>query len=388
MKLDKNKKNAIVVFGGKSVEHDISIITGVQVLHALDSARFNIIPLYIDKESKWLTSEDYFDISCFSSGKMTEGLEVTISIKDKALYKVAKNKTKYLCRIDFAFLALHGGCGENGAFQGLLDVAGIPYSSAGVLGSASSMDKLATKELCYYLDIPTPRFVPLFVDDKNKPFSKILEKTSKLSFPLIVKPASLGSSIGITFCKNKNALKEAISFAFMFDDVVLVEEVIKNLQELNMSFLGNRTFVENSAVEEVTSKQNFLTFENKYLGSSGGKGMESLDRKENVIVDSSIIEQMENYGKKLFKYMGLKGCARIDYLLDSKTNKLYVNELNSIPGSMANYLWKGKYSFKALLNKMYDYAMDEYVQKEKNIKYFSSSVLSQFSNACKIHINK
>ena len=388
MKLDKNKKNILVVFGGKSVEHDISIITAVQVMHALDNARFNIIPVYIDKKSKWLTSDKFFDISTFSSSQNVNGLEVTISLNNKSLYSVKKNKNKLLCKLDFVFLVMHGGCGENGAFQGLLDVAGIPYSSAGVLGSAIAMDKFVTKAVCSYLDISTPKCVPLFLEDNQKSFSKTLAKISNLSFPLIVKPASLGSSIGITFCKNKKTLKDAISFAFMFDSVVLVEEVVPNLRELNMSFLGDSNFVENSALEEVTSKQNFLSFENKYLGSSSGKGIERTERKENVEIDNIVKEQIEEYGKKLFKYLDLKGCVRIDYLLDSKTNKLYVNEINSIPGSMANYLWKGKYSFKALLNKMYDYAVQDFEQNNKKIKYFSSSILRQFAPSSKIIINK
>ena len=389
MKLDKMKRNAIVLFGGKSVEHDISIITGVQIMHALDEKRFNVIPIYI-KDNKWIFNENFKDISVFANQSKIAGTQVTLSVTDGCLYKVCRSKQKLFLRIDFVFSSLHGGCGENGSISGLLNVAHIPYAFSDVVGCSASMNKLVTKLCCTATNIPIPNYAALNEQDKKLGFKIMNNKLSKLKFPLIVKPNSLGSSIGITYCKTKKQLENAIFFAFMFDNVVLVEEVVQNLRELNMSLMGNSMHVEFSKIEEVTTSKDFLSFESKYLNAptSNNKGMESMDREICVDINESVVERMKEYGKLLFEHLSLSGCVRIDYLYDSKSDVLYVNEINSIPGSMANYLWKDKYSFKTLLNKVYDYGVEEFELKDKKTKSFSTSVLSQFSGASKIYLNK
>lgn len=381
MKLDENKKTVCVIFGGVSPEHDISIITGVQTLHALDENRFNILPIYISKEGKFILNKDFFDISLFSKLDKINGNNVSFLPNGK-LFVTKGKKGKELCHIDFAFLSLHGGGGEGGEVQGLLDCVGIPYSCAGVLGSAISQSKTLTKDICSSLNIPQIKYVTIFENEKDDYLSKIKD----LTYPLIVKPATLGSSIGITICKDENDLKDALSFAFLFDKEVIIEQKLTEFVELNMSFIGNSFQVENSSVEDVTNSEAFLSFEDKYLGGNK-KGMENLNR-EIVEIDSKIYQKMVEYGKSLFKHLSLKGVVRIDYLLDKSDNTLYVNEINSIPGSMANYLWQGKYTFRALLNKVYDLSIEERNSKNKKITEFSSSVLSSFSSAPKIFINK
>ena len=383
MKLDKNKKNVCVIFGGKSPEHDISIITGVQVLHALDENRFNILPIYITKEGDFLLNQDYFDISVFANIERVNGKSVIFS-QGKKLLSIKGNKAKTICQIDFAFLALHGGGGEGGEVQGMLDSCGVPYSSAGVLGSAISQSKTLTKQVCSSLHIPQIKHTIVFEREKED----VLSKTKDLSYPLIVKPSSLGSSIGITICKTKKDLKDALSFAFLFDREVLVEEKLTSFRELNMAFLGNAFEVENSFAEDVTNSTSFLSFEDKYIGGSvKGKGMENMGR-EIIKTQDEVCNKMAEYGKTLFRHLSLKGIVRIDYLLDTKTNTLYLNEINSIPGSMANYLWQGKYSFRALLNKVYDICTKQSSEDAKKVTEFSSSVLSSFSGSGKIFVNK
>ena len=206
------------------------------------------------------------------------------------------------------------------------------------------------------------------------------EKVEGLNYPIVVKPNNLGSSIGITFCKDKDMLLDAVSFAFLFDTEVLCEEAVCNLRELNIACLGAGEMCECSLVEEVTPNKDFLTFENKYLG--GGKGMESQKRIIPASISKKILNRIEIYARRMFKTHKMKGCVRMDFLMDEKTEMVYMNEINPIPGSFANYLWKNKgYSFQNLLEKMKDYAEIDYAEKGKKITQFSSSVLQNFSQA-------
>jgi len=371
-----NKMVVAVLFGGRSVEHDISIITGVQVLNALDKKKFEVLPIYISKQNEWFFSENFFDIKIFSQFEPTKQCKKVCLGQNRNLFFNKGKKQKLFKQLDFAFLALHGGLGENGSVQGLLEMCDVPYSSPNVFGSGVCMNKLATKFVCKALDIKVVNFKEVFERDYINNFD-LKENFKNLNFPLIVKPNNLGSSIGISFCENETELKNALSFAFLFDKEVLVEEAVTNLRELNLAILGNRFSCEMSSIEEVKIEKNFLTFENKYYG--GGKGMESQKRIIPAEIDENTQKTIVEYGKKIFSSLGLKGCVRIDFLLDDSTKQVYLNEINTIPGSMANYLFKGKYSFSILLERMMNYAMIEREVDKKKIVRFSSSVLEKLS---------
>lgn len=380
----KNKENVCVIFGGKSVEHDISIITGVQLLKSLDKNKYNIIPIYITKEGVWLENKDFFDIKTFSKNSEIKGQEVFL--QGKSLFIKKKNRAKKKIDIDFVYLALHGSFGENGSIQGLLEMNNISYSSCNVLGSSVTMDKYQTKLVCKALNIKVAKYKIVLEDDFVVDFENVYKDLKFLSFPVIVKPNSLGSSIGITFCKNKMELRNALSFAFLFDDKVIVEKVIDNLRELNLSVMGNSYELELSNIEEVKITKDFLTFENKYMGNKkkSSSGMENLDRIVPAHINKEVKDKIEEYGKTFYKKLGLKGVVRIDFLLDDKTNEVYLNEANSIPGSMANYLWKDKYNFNEFLEKLKDYSIKEKFRKDKKLLSFSSSVLSNYKEGSKI----
>lgn len=365
-----------VLFGGKSVEHDISIITGVQVLCNLDKEKFEVLPIYISKQNEWYFSETFFDINTFSQNDATKQSKKICLGENKNLYFIKNKKQKLFKQLDFAFLALHGNLGENGSVQGLLEMCDVPYSSPNVFGSSVCMNKLATKYVCKALDINVVNFKEIFEKDYIDDID-IIDNLSDLNFPIIVKPNNLGSSVGISFCENKSQLNNALSFAFLFDKEVLVEEAVTNLRELNVAILGNSFSCEVSSIEEVKIEKNFLTFENKYYG--GGKGMESQKRIYPAQIDKNIENTIKEYGEKIFLNLGLKGCVRIDFLLDDKLKKAYLNEINTIPGSMANYLFKDIYSFPTLLEKMMKYAMSEREIEKKKIVRFSSSVLEKFN---------
>jgi len=372
----RDKKQVVaVIFGGKSVEHDISIITGVQVLNNLDKNKFEILPLYISKQNEWFFDEKFFDIKTFSENDFLLKSKKVCLGQDKNLSFVKGKKQKLFKQIEFAFLALHGNLGENGSVQGLLELCNVPYSSPNVFGSAVCMNKLVTKYVCKSLDIKVVNFKEVLERDYINDFD--FEKHfSGLNFPVIVKPNNLGSSVGISFCENENQLKNALSFAFLFDKEIIVEEAVPNLRELNLAILGNRFECEMLNIEEVKVEKDFLTFENKYYGEK--KGMENQKRIIPAVIDENIKKTILDYGEKIFLSLGLKGCVRIDFLLDDSTQEVYLNEINTIPGSMANYLFKEKYSFSNLLEKMMSYSLIENNIDNKKIYKFSSSVLEKF----------
>lgn len=373
------KQNVVVLFGGVSVEHDISIITGLQVLANLDRRRDKIIPIYVSKEGVFLTDERFWNVETFAQGGDFHKAKQVVFAPGGNVFCIKGKRAKFVCKADFAYVAMHGGMGESGSVQGLLDCCGIKYSCCDPFASCVCMNKHCTKIVAREQKIPVAKGVLLFEGEQNLSSGDLHERIKGLKFPMVVKPNNLGSSIGITFCKDEETLQNAISFAFLFDTEVLCEEAVCNLRELNIACLGAGGRCECSLVEEVTSNANFLTFENKYL--DGGKGMQSQKRIVPAAISKKLLNRIEIYAKKMFAAAKMKGCVRMDFLLDEKTETVYLNEVNPIPGSLACYLWDNKgYSFADLLEKMKDYAMADYDEKCKKTTHFSSSVLKNYSH--------
>lgn len=388
MKVKKDiKKKVIVLFGGKSVEHDISIITGVQTLNALNKDKYDVVPIYISKDGFWYSSKDFFDIKTFVDiTKFNNKYKQFCLGNDSFLYLKRGNRLKRVFKIDFAFLATHGGSGENGELQGLLELCNISYSSTNTLSSSVCMNKLFTKQVLSSVGVNQTKYAYVFKKEYKKGFEWLKEKLKGLKLPLIVKPASLGSSVGITFCKSLSKLKNALSFAFLFDNTVIIEEAVENLREVNLSILGCSENYELSDIEEIVVDKEFLTFEGKYLNDDfSAKGMESANRVIPANIEKEVEEKIKEMGKKAFEILGCKGVVRIDFLINSKTNQVYLNEINTIPGSLSNYLWKSKkYNFGKLLDKLYEYSKKQKDIDSLKITNFSSNVLKQFKNSSKL----
>lgn len=389
-KIKTNKKNVLVIFGGKSVEHDISIITGVQTLNAIDKNKYNIIPIYISKDNNWYTSESFFNIKTFANKSLNLSKFKKVFLCSGARLFIDKTKKlKFFTFVDFALLACHGNNGENGQLQGFLDMCNVCYSSPDVLSSAVCMNKLSTKQILQNEGISQVKYISISEEEYKKGFKFIKNKVNLLKFPLIVKPCSLGSSIGITYCKSINKLKNAISFAFLFDKNVLVEQVVNNLKEVNLSIMGNSIEQELSEIEQVLSAEPFLTYESKYLNKkSSAKGMENTSRKIPAEISLQLKEKVKELGLKAFKILNCKGIVRIDFLIDEEKQQVYLNEINTIPGSLSNYLWKDKYSFTKMLDKLIEYSIAEYNTIKNKVTNFNSNVLNQFENSSKLSIKK
>ena len=311
---------------------------------------------------------------------------VLTKIGDKYFLQNTKGLFKRnITDIDIAFPIVHGNNVEDGSLQGYLDSVGIPYVGSKVLGSALGQDKVVMKQVFKDMGLPIVEYVWFFDSEYADDCEKIFADVKKLGYPVIVKPATLGSSVGITYVKEESELANAIEEAMKYDVKVVVEKAVKNLVEVNCSVLGNYSHQEASVIEEVTSDEEFLTYADKYIGGSKGKlkgpskGMASASR----IIPARISKEMENNiketSKKAFKALNLGGVCRIDYLIDKKTKKYYINEPNTIPGSLAFYLWEktGK-KYEDLLDEMITLCIKDYKNRSKKVYSFESNILSNY----------
>lgn len=357
-------ENIAVFFGGKSTEHDISIISASMAIKVLKN-EFNVLPIYITKDNKFYTG-DFSDLKVFKNFDYNKFKEL-IFIKNKA-YILRKNKLKFYCNVDVAIPIMHGKNGEDGTLQGFLELKEIPYTSSKVLGSAICMNKFITKQILKQNKVNVVDAILITKNEEDK-LNKFIKKTG---FPVIVKPVNLGSSIGITLVKNENDLKDAIDFAFTFDDKILIEKALDNFKEYNISVLKVGEDILTSVIEEPLGKDEILSFQDKYK-SKTGKGMESLNRIFPNDLSVNIVDKIQKFAQVAYKECECFGVVRIDFLV--KDEKVYLNEINAIPGSMAYYLWKEKYSYLDLLKVLILEAKKDFAKKSRLNTVFDGSVL-------------
>lgn len=374
-----SKLNVLVLFGGVSTEHEVSIISGIQVLNALDKTKYNAIPLYITKTGKWIKGDSsFFDPATFKNQtKAIEGKkEVFLSPDASVNYLVEKKSSLFKSSsresIDVIFPVFHGRLGEDGSIQGLFEMANIPYVGCGVEASAIGMDKMITKRIAQSINVPTPK--GNWINQNNTQ-----NAMEGLKFPVYVKPVHLGSSIGIQRAENKKELDEALEVGFFYDTKVLVEEGIENAKEVNISLLGNNPY-EISPSEMPVASSDILSFKDKYL-SEGSKshGMASLKRIVPAPIKKETLKKIQEYAVKFFSEIGGEGIVRIDFLLSKDEKKIYLNEINTMPGSLAFYLWKeANVSFPKLLDKLINLAIKRHERNQKLNTTFESNILENF----------
>ena len=374
------KINVCVLFGGKSTEHEISIISALQLIENFDYNKYNVIPVYISKSNEFYTGEKLLNIKNYQNiNLLLKKLKKVNFIKENEKVFLEEKKNFYykkIYQVDCVFLVVHGTNAEDGTLSGYLNLLDCPYVGSDVCASALSMDKYYTKCILKYNDIDV---VDGYLFNIYENTSNIVKKVEeKLKYPVIVKPNNLGSSIGIKSANNKEELIEAINYSFMFSKYILIEEKIENFKEINCSVLGDSENCEASCLEEVVKTDEILSFKDKYLNSSKSvKGMESLSRIIPAKIEKEAEEEIKRISKKIFKLFRNNAVVRIDYILDNTNGKIYVNEINNIPGSLANYLWKesGK-SYSQLIDDLIKLAFKRH-REEKKINYtFDSNVLN------------
>ncbi len=381
------KKNLAVTFGGRSVEHDISIITANQLMASADKEKYNIIPIYIDRDGKWYTGEKLLDVGYFKQfDPKAKGVQrVFLSCAaDATLYEYGK-KQRPVCTIDVAIPAMHGLHGEDGTLQGLFELSDIPYSSAGVVGSSVGMDKIIMKSAFVGFGFPVLDSVFFERDEFFQDSDAVCDKVeTALGFPVFVKPANLGSSIGINRADNKDALIYAMDVAAKYDRRLLVEKAVVDILEVNCSVMGTPNDAKTSAIEQPVTASSFLGFDDKYLSGGSSKGMKSLGRKIPADIPHDMAQRVRQLSLDIFKALDLKGVVRIDYIIDKSNNQLYVNEVNTIPGSFAFYLWEPVgVSFRELVDTLVSIAQRQMREKKKSEFAFDSSVLQKVAAGLK-----
>ena len=376
-----------VIFGGISVEHEVSIITAIQAMENIDSKKYEIIPIYIDKDGIWYSGAMLRDIKIYSDMELLRryAKEVVLYKRDGLFYLQNKKGLfrRDVTELDMCFPIMHGTYGEDGNLQGYLETVGIPYAESDTYAAVVGQDKVFMKQIWQSCGVPIVKYDWFFDTDYNKNPEKIIERLEHMGYPLIVKPARLGSSVGIKVCKNSQELNDAICDAINYDNKILVEEVVQNLTEVNISVLGNYQKQSLSVIEEVGSKNSFLTYEDKYIGGGKGpsKGMASAKRIIPARISAKLEKEVQDAAIKAFRSLNSRGVVRIDFLIDSKNEKVYANEINSIPGSLSFYLWdKTDKDYQELLDDILNIGIRSYKSKTSKIHTFDTNILSNYAN--------
>ncbi|MBQ4019640.1 MAG: D-alanine--D-alanine ligase [Erysipelotrichaceae bacterium] len=387
-----------VFFGGKSTEHEISCISANQAIHALDSDKYDVLPIYISKDNEFYIGDELFDLANYSSfiSNPSSVLEKVMIYKDGNNVKVRpmKGMFKKERTIDVAFPIVHGTNVEDGSLAGFLQMLDIPYTSCDVLGGAVGQDKTVMKDIFKAEGIPMVDYFVVYNADFEDAYEDYFKKAKKIGFPLIAKPANLGSSIGIEVIKTEEEFQEKISECLKYDFKVVVEKMIANLKEVNISIIGGDEKAKCSAIEEVTN--GFLDFDKKYQPGSGSKGakkgvkvpaakgaskgMASTVRKVPAELKEGQKEEIEKIALKVFRVLNSFGCVRIDFMIDNDTDKVYCNEINTIPGSLAFYLWKEEgVDFSQECDELINNALNRYARRSRKTYSFDTNILDNYA---------
>ena len=376
-----------VMFGGKSTEHEISIISAIQAIGSINKEKYEVIPIYITKENEFYVGENVGKISSYTNiPKLIKESQRVILVSnghgaDIVKYPFKAFRNGLYNTIDIAFPIVHGTNVEDGNLQGYLHTLGITYVGCDVISSAVGMDKYVMKTVLKDNDIPVLDCVvatSMEYDTDQLALAGKLEE--KIGYPLIVKPINLGSSVGISKASDRDELLEALETAFNFSQKVLVEEAVQNLKEINCSVLGDFEYAESSECEEPVNSDDILSFEDKYIGGGkdgGSKGMATLKRKIPADITDEQRAYIKELAEKAFKCLGCSGVSRIDFMMNTETGKIWLNEINTIPGSLSFYLWEPVgVKYTALLDRMIELALKR-EREQTNLTYsFESNVLA------------
>ena len=380
-----------VIFGGDSVEHEVSIISALQAMENIDTDKYEIIPIYISKDRHFYTGEALRDMETFkyfdNMKKFVKEITLCRKGNEVVMQKVKGFFGRNVNTIDVAFPIVHGKGTEDGTLSGYLETLGLPVVGPSVLGASLGQDKVVLKQVLEANGIKTPNYVWFYDYEYDMSKDNIIKNIEKIGYPVVVKPANLGSTIGINTAHNTDEVKKAIEEAIEYDKKIVVEQMIPNLLELNCAVCGNYEYMETSLIAQMKMKHELLTFEDKYL--SGGKKTPGVKQSGSMSnsefeIPAKISDEMTNkiyeISKKVFRVLNLKGVSRIDYLVNEKTGDIYVNEPNTIPGSLAFYMYKPKgKDYKTLTDELIKTAIKDYKNENRKTSSFTSNILSNYN---------
>ncbi len=382
--MSANRKTVVgVIFGGRSVEHDVSIVTGHQVIRAFDPERYEVVPIYIDRQGKWFTGESLAELKNFKNEVISlKGVQSAILSPSVQHHGLIVNPTAgrfdkaEIKRLDVVFPAIHGSHGEDGTIQGLLELADIAYVGCGVMASAIANDKIMTKVVLSQQGVPIVEGVSFSRAEWLESSDKVVDHLiHELHYPMFVKPATLGSSIGIGRANDETLLRAHIEVAISLDRRVLIEQAVENATEINCAVLGGDNDIQASVLEQPVSLEQFLTFEEKY--TRGGEGMKSAERIIPAPLNDDLTAKIKGIAVQAFRAIEGRGTARIDFLVQLETSTVYLNEINTMPGSLAFYLWQEQgMPPREVVQKLVEIARDAQAEKRKNNYDYQTNLIN------------
>lgn len=380
------KTTVAVFFGGRSVEHEISVISASQAMHAMNRDKYNVIPVYITKQGRWVTGDALFDVKNYRDMKaLVEKCEEVYMRPEFGDFNLYRAKTKLFgghnvyAAIDVVIPVLHGTNGEDGIFEGVLETIGVPYAGCNTVSSANGMDKVTMKMILKDCDIPVVDYV-WFTDkqwyhEKDELVKKVEER---IGYPVIVKPANLGSSVGISCAKTREELLDSVETAQQYSTRIIVEDMVENLKEINCSVLGDCDDCQPSILEEPIKTGAFLSYDDKYKGGTkGAKGMQASDKRIPADLPKDITERIQFLAKETFRVLSCHGVSRVDFMVDASTNNVFVNEINTIPGSLSFYLWEATgIKFDELMDRLVQLALKRKREQGQKTTNFDQNIFS------------
>ena len=405
-----------VAFGGRSVEHDVSIITGLQAVEVL-SERHRPLPIYISRSGSWYAGDELRDIAAYRAGEAPRAPEVSFDLHRGRLMPLGGGSLLRGARrsapieLDVIVLATHGTQGEDGCLQGALELGGLPYVGPPVAAAAAAMDKVLTKVILQAAGLPVVEHLALRREGfERDPAVTVAAITQRFSLPVYVKPASLGSSVGGSRCEQVSQLQDALQLCFELDRACVVEPAVEGGAEVNCAVLGHPGAQARASVcEQPVAAESFLSFEDKYMGGAksegkqehgrspavappgaktsagpkSGPGMQSARRLIPAPIGEQATARVQDLAKQAFEAFGCAGVTRVDFLIDGE-GEIYVNECNTIPGSFSFYLWEpAGLPFADLMDELIDIAFAEHAQKSKTTTVFATNLLAQRAGGAK-----
>lgn len=394
--MNKNKQKITigVFFGSRNAEHDVSIITGQLIISELNKLGYRVVPVYIDKKGRWFSNEKlgslkfFTDLNLDNEVNKLDTCAIEFDAQNHKLIIIKKGLLSKRIAIDLAFPAFHGMNGEDGTAQGLFELSNVPYVGCEVACSAMTMDKIITKQIYKSAAITTTTFTYFTSHDWNENKSLIIENIKKLNWPVFIKPARLGSSIGIAKARDISELENACEVALHYDNRIIAEESVEDLMDITCAVLGNEKPIP-SLIQEVAFQGEHFSYEAKYLEDGGAQ----LGNAQNNIIipariDKEITKEVQNMAIRIYKLFDCSGTARVDFLYDKKNKKVYANEINTMPGTLYHHLWKASgIEIGDLLEKLIDLAQKQHEKKNKITSTFKSDILGH-ANSIKLQIEK
>jgi D-alanine-D-alanine ligase len=382
-----------VIFGGRSAEHDISIITALaSIIKPLElTGKYRVEPVYIAKNGAWYWDAQLKDIQLYSSGKIQKFLshQQPISVCFNGGMTLVKNGVfghQQRCKINIVFPSMHGTYGEDGDLMGLIEMAGVPYVGCGVSASAIAMNKVLSKQIAAANGILTAKYLTFSADSlNNELIPAVLDIEKKLKYPLFIKPAHLGSSIGISRATNSEELTNGLEVAAHYDDIVLVEEEVQNLVEVTLPIIGNEQPIPALLEQPLLKADDFFDFDTKYMqggkkgkttnGTKGSQGYSKIPAN----LPKKLYDKAQQLGLTVYQVLGCSGIARVDMLIDKKTGKVYFNEVNPLPGSLYSHNWRrAGISNVELVEKLVSFGKEKFSKRLNLTTTFNTNFLQQF----------